>query len=81
MKSERIISELLRWSVVLSLVLLVLGMAFAEALIMPGLLLLICTPVLRVAASIVIFAVEREQDYVWITVAVLTLVLLSFALG
>ena len=80
-KPERIISELLRWSVAASLALLLLGMAFAESLIKPGLLLLICTPILRVAASIVIFALQRDRLYVVITAAVLTLVALSFALG
>ena len=80
-RAELIISELLRWSVTASLILLTLGMLFAKALIIPGLLLLICTPILRVTASILIFAIERERDYVLITITVLILVLLSFALG
>lgn len=52
-----------------------------EALIAPGLLLLIVTPLLRVAVSIVGFALERDRLYMAITSAVLALVLLSFALG
>ena len=46
-----------------------------------GLLLLILTPVLRVAVSIVTFARERDRLYVLITSAVLGLLVLSFLLG
>jgi uncharacterized membrane protein len=52
-----------------------------EALIAPGLLLLIATPVLRVAVSVVAFYLEKDRIYVAITSVVLFLVLLSFALG
>jgi uncharacterized membrane protein len=51
-----------------------------EALIAPGLLLLISTPLLRVAVSIVMFALEKDGKYVVITSTVLVLVLLSFLL-
>lgn len=46
-----------------------------------GLLLLILTPVLRVAVSIATFARERDRLYVLITSAVLGLLVLSFLLG
>lgn len=49
-----------------------------EALIAPGLLLLIVTPLMRVAVSIPMFALEKDGKYVVITSAVLLLVLLSF---
>ena len=52
-----------------------------EALIAAGLLLLIATPVLRVAVSIVIFLVERDWAFVAITAFVLAMLILSFFLG
>ena len=48
-----------------------------QAVIMLGLLLLIATPVIRVAASMVAFAFERDRKYVIITLIVLTILLLS----
>lgn len=48
---------------------------------MAGLLLLIATPVIRVAASVVAYAFERDRLYVAITAAVLLLLFASFALG
>src|SRR5690349_14819290 len=41
-----------------------------QAVIMLGLLLLIATPVLRVAASVIIFAIEQDRRYVAITLIV-----------
>ena len=52
-----------------------------QAVVTLGLLLLIATPVLRVAVSIVAFAYERDRPYVVITTIVLLLLILSFALG
>ncbi len=52
-----------------------------QAIVMAGLLLLIATPVARVAFSIAVFAVEHDKLYMLITTAVLLLLLLSFALG
>jgi uncharacterized membrane protein len=52
-----------------------------RAVIVTGLLLLIATPVLRVAVSIVSFAKERDRTFVVITSAVLGLLLLSLVLG
>lgn len=52
-----------------------------QALVTFGLLLLIATPVARVALSIIIFAIERDRLYVVITAAVLMLLLASFMLG
>lgn len=51
------------------------------ALIALGLLLLILTPVIRVAASIVIFLLERDYAYVVITAFVLLVLIVSFLLG
>ncbi|HEY4036545.1 MAG TPA: TSUP family transporter [Ktedonobacteraceae bacterium] len=48
-----------------------------QAVIMLGLLLLIATPVIRVAASMVAFAFERDRKYVIITLIVLAILLLS----
>ncbi len=43
--------------------------------------MLIATPVLRVAASVLAFAIERDWIYVALTAAVLILLLLSFLVG
>jgi uncharacterized membrane protein len=52
-----------------------------QAVIVAGLLLLIATPVIRVAVSMFAFARERDRTYVAITATVLFLLLLSFLLG
>jgi len=46
-----------------------------------GLLLMIITPVTRVAVSIIAFAMEGDWRYVGITTVVLFVLLVSFALG
>lgn len=55
--------------------------AQGQAVIAVGLLVLILTPILRVALSIVLFALERDHAFVVITLAVLTILLGSFFLG
>jgi uncharacterized membrane protein len=52
-----------------------------QAIVVLGLLILIATPVLRVAVSILVFLEQRDRTYVAITVTVLTLLILSFFLG
>jgi uncharacterized membrane protein len=52
-----------------------------QAIVMVGLVLLIATPVARVAVSILTFAFVRDRTFVVITSVVLALLLLSFALG
>jgi len=52
-----------------------------QAIVMVGLMLLIATPVARVAVSILGFVYERDRRYVIITTIVLALLLLSFVLG
>ena len=52
-----------------------------QAFIALGLLLLIATPVVRVAVSILAFAFERDRRYVLITTMVLVILLISFLLG
>jgi len=52
-----------------------------RAMVMAGLLLLIATPVLRVAVSILAFVYQRDRTFVIITSAVLTLLVASFVLG
>lgn len=52
-----------------------------QALIIAGLILLIATPVLRVAISIVTFAVEKDWTFVGITSIVFLFLLFSFFLG
>lgn len=57
------------------------GEGSGQAIVMLGLLLLIATPVARVAFSIIAFAVERDRLYVVITSVVLLALLVSFAIG
>lgn len=88
MKAEILISWLLRIGVAVSAIFVVAGMIgmvihhpAGEHIANLGLLLLIATPVARVAASIVLFARERDITFVIITTTVLVLLLLSFVLG
>ena len=52
-----------------------------EGFIVLGLLLLIATPVMRVAVSVIAFLLERDWIFVAITSVVLGLLILSFFLG
>jgi len=52
-----------------------------QSVVVLGLLVLIVTPILRVALSIVLFALERDHAFVVITTAVLTILIASFFLG
>jgi uncharacterized membrane protein len=52
-----------------------------RAVAMAGLLLLIATPVLRVAVSIMVFVIEKDAAFVVFTALVLTLLILSFFFG
>jgi len=53
----------------------------APSVIQLGILALIATPILRVAVSLVGFAIERDAKYVGITALVLTLLLYSLFEG
>jgi len=48
---------------------------------MLGVLLLIATPVLRVAVSVIGFAIGHDRRFVVITLAVLAVLIGSFAVG
>jgi uncharacterized membrane protein len=52
-----------------------------QAVIVLGLLLLIATPVLRVAVSVIAFGLEHDMRYVIITLIVLAILITSFLLG
>jgi len=52
-----------------------------QALVMLGLLVLMATPVLRVAVSLVSFLRSRDRAFTLLTSAVLVLLLLSLFLG
>jgi uncharacterized membrane protein len=52
-----------------------------QAVVMAGLLLLIITPVVRVAVSIFAFIYQRDRVFTFITAVVLSLLLLSFFMG
>jgi uncharacterized membrane protein len=122
-RTELIISEILRWGVRASLAIIVLGIVLSfvmpggldgnntgaelqallhekttfprsvswlwsgilhldgTAVIVAGLALLILTPIFRVAASVVSYAVQKDRTYMIVTSAVLAMVILSFCLG
>jgi uncharacterized membrane protein YfcA/uncharacterized membrane protein len=76
------VSRLLSFPQTFSQVWVGLLMLHPQSIIALGLLLLIATPVLRVAVSIVAFALERDRRFVVITALVLAILLLSnFLLG
>ncbi|MGD1000537.1 MAG: DUF1634 domain-containing protein [Candidatus Brocadiia bacterium] len=52
-----------------------------EAIVAVGLLLLILTPVTRVAVSILAFVYQRDRAYTFITLTVLIILLMSFVIG
>jgi len=52
-----------------------------QSIAMLGILLLIVTPVVRVAISVVLFAAQRDRRYVLITAVVLALLLTSLTSG
>jgi uncharacterized membrane protein len=54
-----------------------LGAASPSSILQLGLILLLATPVARVAASVVIFMLEHDQKYVVITLFVLSVLLVS----
>jgi len=56
------------------------GHGHCLAVIQLGLLLLIATPVARVAASVVAFGVERDRTYVTVSLIVLLILLCSLIL-
>ena len=58
-----------------------IGKLRGQSIVAAGLLLLILTPVVRVAVSILAFRAQRDRTYVLITSVVLVLLLLSFVLG
>lgn len=52
-----------------------------QGIVSLGLLVLIATPVLRVAFSVITFWLEKDRIFVWITSTVLFLLILSLILG
>ena len=52
-----------------------------QAVIALGLLLLIASPVMRVAVSVVAFAIEHNRRYMVITLIVLAILITSFLIG
>lgn len=52
-----------------------------QAIMVLGLMLLVATPVLRVAVSVIAFGLERDMRYVIITLIVLAILITSFLLG
>jgi uncharacterized membrane protein len=52
-----------------------------QAVVAVGLLMLILTPIIRVALSIIAFAMQRDRIFVLITSMVLTILIFSFIIG
>lgn len=52
-----------------------------RGLVVAGLLVLICTPILRVALTLVVFLIEKDRAYVVLSAIVLALLAMSFLLG
>ena len=52
-----------------------------QAVVAVGLLMLIVTPIMRVAVSIIAFALQRDRAFALITSGVLTILIISFVLG
>jgi uncharacterized membrane protein len=52
-----------------------------QAVVAIGLLLLIATPIMRVAVSMLAFALQRDRTYTVISAVVLSVLLISFLLG
>jgi uncharacterized membrane protein len=57
------------------------SLAHPAAIIDLGLVILIATPVFRVGASIIAFAIERDWLYTWITAFVFAMLMIGFAIG
>jgi uncharacterized membrane protein len=74
-------SQGLRWPTTPGEVLSGLAHGRPYAVIALGLLVLIATPVLRVAASVVTFLWENDRTYAVITAYVLAVLLVSFVIG
>jgi len=55
--------------------------AQGRGFVMLGILVMIATPVFRVAASLIAFRQQRDRTYTWISATVLGLLLLSVVLG
>jgi uncharacterized membrane protein len=55
--------------------------ARGQAFVMVGLLVLMATPVLRVALSLLVFSRQKDRAFVTVTSVVLGLLLLSFLVG
>jgi uncharacterized membrane protein len=58
-----------------------LGEERGQGVVCVGLLLLIATPILRVAVSIIVFVAQRDYVFVALTSFVLAMLVLSFFLG
>ena len=52
-----------------------------QAVMMLGLLILIATPVMRVALSVIIFIIEKDRLFAAITAAVFLILMFAFAVG
>jgi uncharacterized membrane protein len=52
-----------------------------RGIVVAGLLVLICTPVMRVALTLVVFLAEKDRAYVMLSAIVLVLLTVSFILG
>jgi uncharacterized membrane protein len=81
-RAEIWISHILRWGVVLCAVVIAFGWILSSnPMIMAGLLMLICLPILRVFAAGVIFLRQRDYIYVGLSLFVFLILVASMMLG
>ncbi|MDR2660861.1 MAG: DUF1634 domain-containing protein [Lactobacillaceae bacterium] len=88
LKMEKYLGWVLRVGAGISMIIMILGLIMAilhnrnsDLILSVGLFIMILTPVIRVVASIFIFAEEKNWMYVKITLFVLFVLSLAFLIG
>jgi uncharacterized membrane protein len=81
-KAELFISQLLRWGVFSCALIILIGwLSASNTVIMAGILMLICLPIVRVFAAALIFFKQKDYIYVSLSFYVLIILITSLLLG
>jgi uncharacterized membrane protein len=81
-KAELFISQLLRWGVFSCALIILIGwLSASNTVIMVGILMLICLPIVRVFAAALIFFKQKDYIYVGLSFYVLIILITSLLLG
>jgi uncharacterized membrane protein len=81
-KAELFISQLLRWGVFSCALIILIGwLSASNTVIMAGILMLICLPIVRVFAAALIFFKQKDYIYVGLSFYVLIILITSLLLG